>query len=103
MLVLTLLKESDMYGYQISQLIKKRSNESIHFPEGSLYPALYKLTDEHYISSYEKQIGKRLKRVYYHIEEKGVEYQKYIINEYLSISEGIQNIIFYKGENSIEE
>lgn len=102
MLLLTLLKEEDMYGYQLSQLIKEKSDNEVSFPEGSLYPALYKLSEEKYITSYEKQIGKRLKRVYYHIEGKGVEYQEHIVNEYISLHEGIQKILFDKGGDSNE-
>ena len=37
-----------------------------------MYPILYKLQDENYISSYEKVIERKV-RVYYHIEEKGKE------------------------------
>jgi len=91
-----------MYGYQLAQLIKERSNNTISFPEGSLYPALYKLVEEKYITCYEKQIGKRLKRVYYHIEEKGVEYQELIVSEYLSLHWGIQKILFGKKDDTIE-
>ena len=95
MLLLTLLLEDDMYGYQLSQLIRERSKNLVFFPEGSLYPALYKLCDENYISSYEKQVGKRLRRIYYHIEEKGVEYQKYIVSEYQALYDGIYCILTY--------
>lgn len=98
MLLLTLLKEEDMYGYQLSQSIKEKSHNSISFPEGSLYPALYKLADDNYITCYEKQVGKRLKRMYYHIEEKGVEYQKYIVDEYISLTKGIHKILFAEQE-----
>lgn len=100
MLLLTLLKENDMYGYQLSLLIKERSNGAVSFPEGSLYPALYKLSEKGFITSYEKKVGKRLKRVYYHIEEKGVEYQNFIVTEYIALHEGIHKILFSKGENT---
>jgi len=95
-LLLTLLIEEDMYGYQLSQQIKERSDNDIFFPEGSLYPALYKLTEEGYVTSYEKKVGKRLRRIYYRIEEKGVEYQKEIVKEYLSLQTGIHKILFGK-------
>lgn len=95
-MLLTLLIEEDMYGYQLSQQIKERSDNDIFFPEGSLYPALYKLTEEGYVTSYEKKVGKRLRRIYYRIEEKGVEYQKEIVKEYLSLQTGIHKILFGK-------
>lgn len=73
MLILKLLSESDMYGYQITQEFKKRSNQQFIILEGSMYPILYRLADNGCISSYEKKVGIRQTRVYYHIEKKGFE------------------------------
>ena len=36
MLLLTMLCEEDMYGYQMAQLVKKRSKGEITIPEGSM-------------------------------------------------------------------
>lgn len=99
MLILSFLTEGDMYGYQMSQLIKERAEGILKFPEGTLYPALYRLTGEEFITSYEKKVGKRLTRVYYHMEEKGLEYLNYIIDEYMNITEGVCKILFYKERN----
>ena len=66
MLLLHLLKtEGDCYGYQLSQLINQRSNGVLIIPEGSMYPTLYKLIDNKYITDYKKTVGKRMTRVYY--------------------------------------
>lgn len=45
MLALKILSEKDCYGYELCQLMNERSNGIIVVPEGSLYPALYKLAD----------------------------------------------------------
>ena len=55
------------------------SHELIDIKEGTMYPILYKLLDENYISSYEKVIERKV-RVYYHIEEKGKEKLLEMIN-----------------------
>ncbi len=81
-LLLKLLSEDDMYGYQITQEIKKRSNEEITILEGSMYPILYRLDEQGFISSYEKKVGKRLTRVYYHLEEEGKKYLKAQIEDF---------------------
>ena len=73
MLILKLLSESDMYGYQITQEFKKRSNQQFTVLEGSMYPILYRLADMGCISFYEKKTGIRKTRVYYHIEKLGSE------------------------------
>ncbi|MCI5496636.1 MAG: PadR family transcriptional regulator, partial [Roseburia sp.] len=36
LLVLALLQESNLYGYQISQLVKERSGNILTIPEGSM-------------------------------------------------------------------
>ena len=43
MLVLALLKEQEMYGYQIIEELEKRSNQVFHLQEGTLYPLLHSL------------------------------------------------------------
>lgn len=43
LLILSLLDQEDMYGYQIVQEIAARSGGTIVTQEGSLYPVLYKL------------------------------------------------------------
>ncbi|MCI9174936.1 MAG: helix-turn-helix transcriptional regulator [Lachnospiraceae bacterium] len=73
MLILQILSETDMYGYQITQEFKKRSNEEFIILEGSMYPILYRLADSGCISSYNRKAGIRKTRVYYHIEETGIK------------------------------
>ncbi|MFP3154224.1 PadR family transcriptional regulator [Lachnospiraceae bacterium ZAX-1] len=73
LLILKLLSESDMYGYQITQELKKRSGGKFTVLEGSMYPILYRLADDGYISFYEEKISIRQTRVYYHLEELGQE------------------------------
>lgn len=98
MLLLSLLSEQDLYGYQMTQLIVERGGGYIKVPEGSMYPTLYKLEDRKYISSYEKQVGKRLKRIYYHIEDTGREYLKELIFEYYAVNDCITRILNFSKE-----
>ena len=71
MLLLTMLCEEDMYGYQMAQLVKKRSKGEITIPEGSMYPTLYRLMSKGYITDHQSTSGRRQLRVYYHIEQIG--------------------------------
>lgn len=82
MLLLKLLSESDMYGYQMTQELKKRSTGIYTLLEGSMYPILYRLSDQEYISFYEKKVTQRQSRVYYHLEEKGAQYLKQLLSNY---------------------
>jgi len=43
-IVIKLVSEQDeLYGYEISQLVKTITNEKISLTEGALYPILHKL------------------------------------------------------------
>ena len=94
LLVLHILNnKGDCYGYEIGQIIRDITNEYLSFPEGSMYPVLYKLIDKWHITDYKKQVGKRLTRVYYHIEPSGQNRLEELTQEYLKTTQSIQNIL----------
>ncbi len=84
MVLLKLLSEMDMYGYQMTQELKKRSSGVYTLLEGSMYPILYRLSDKEYISFYEKNVTQRQTRIYYHLEEKGKDYLNCLMSDYHS-------------------
>ena len=55
MLVLSTLSKHDCYGYQLTQIFDECSNGIIKPKVSSLYPILYRLIDQGYISSYESK------------------------------------------------
>jgi PadR family transcriptional regulator PadR len=93
MLVLHLLKSGDKYGFELTQLIDKYSGGIIEITLGSLYPLLYKLEEKGYVTEREELVGKRLKRIYYHLEENGEQYLGELINDYNETHRGIRNIL----------
>ena len=93
LVILALLKREDMYGYQLVQETEKSSGGRLMSQEGSLYPVLYKLLDQGLISDRKVQVGKRMTRVYYHLEPAGEERLKELIQEYEEITKGVLQII----------
>lgn len=77
LLVLQLLVERDMYGYELVKELDKRSANALQMREGTLYPALHKLEKQGYIEHYTKAQAKGPTRKYYRILEAGKE----ILNE----------------------
>ena len=70
LLVLSILEEEDMYGYQMIKKLKMKSENVFEFQEGTLYPILHKLEADGAISSYwDESASKR--RKYYSITENG--------------------------------
>ena len=103
LLVLCLLQKADCYGYQLTQLISQRSGGLIEFPEGSLYPSLYRLIDKGFISDEKRLVGKRMTRVYYHLEPAGKEYYDQLLKDYLEVHQGIQSVLFYHEDHDSTE
>jgi DNA-binding PadR family transcriptional regulator len=73
--VLKLLSEREMYGYEIVKEVNRRSGGVLEWKEGTLYPALHKLQVARLVSaSWQEaptgEAGSR-KRKYYHITAKG--------------------------------
>lgn len=89
LVLLSLLRKEDMYGYQLVQETKNLSGGRIQTQEGSLYPVLYKLQEKGYISDRKVLVGKRMTRVYYHLEPAGLEYLRTIAEEYDAICTGV--------------
>ena len=90
---LSLLKREDMYGYQLVTEIQRLSEGKIVTQEGSLYPVLYKLEDQGLISSRKVPVGKRMNRVYYHLEPSGAERLAELIADYKSVVQGVFLIV----------
>ena len=72
LLLLSLLRHSDKYGYELKNELYERSLNKYELKEASMYPTLYRLVDNGYLTDNEVKVGKRRKRVYYHITEKGI-------------------------------
>ena len=96
LLVLKFLSEKDCYGYEIVKSIKKASKDKVSLSVGTLYPTLYKLIDQKYISDYKKQTGERMVKVYYHLENAGRERLETLIAEYEEFSQVMKEILNLK-------
>ncbi|MGC7872762.1 PadR family transcriptional regulator [Desulfosporosinus sp. SYSU MS00001] len=93
MLILRLLDENDMYGYQMIEELRKKSNNVFELKAGTLYPLLHTLEKKNMVTSYEDIADNAKVRKYYSItkngrnclNEKREEWKTYItaINEVL--------------------
>ena len=69
-MVMSVLKGKDMYGYIIIKELQNRSEDVFVLKEGTLYPILHALEKEGYLESYWDEYDNR-KRKYYHLTRKG--------------------------------
>lgn len=93
LVILSLLKREDMYGYQLVQETERTSGGLLVTQEGSLYPVLYRLLEQGMISDHRELVGRRMTRVYYHLEPSGEARRLELIREYRDTVEGVFRII----------
>jgi len=71
MLVLKILSRGPLHGWGISERIQLISEEELQVNQGSLYPALHKLTAEGWIKSYWELTQNNRKARYYKLTRAG--------------------------------
>ncbi len=71
LLLLKLLEEKDMYGYEMIETLASRSGHAFDLKAGTLYPLLHDLERQGALSSYDGEAGSKRVRRYYCLTEKG--------------------------------
>jgi len=71
-LLLCLIAQQPMYGYQIIKDLDRRSEGYFKFKEGTLYPALHRLEKAGLIVGRWQVLPSGQQRKYYHITNKGL-------------------------------
>lgn len=92
MLLLKLLAEKDMYGYEMIDTLQKRSNHVFDLKAGTLYPLLHTLEDQDYLQSYEDNEAAK-PRKYYRITRKGKRYLNEKTEEWLEYMNAINGVL----------
>jgi PadR family transcriptional regulator PadR len=70
-LLLCLIGQQPMYGYQIIKELEKKSQGYFKFKEGTLYPALHRLEKAGLVTGKWQLLPSGRQRRYYYITEKG--------------------------------
>lgn len=71
LLVLSVLRDDELYGYEIAQRIRERSGDLFAPSEGSLYPALHRLEREGALTAAWRASERGPRRRYYAITPAG--------------------------------
>ncbi len=91
LVVLRLLRDGPMYGYELTQAMKRRSGG--RFTIALLYPVLYRLEEQGYIRVERTEIVNNRARSYYGVTEAGREYLACSFQEYREIHEAFLEIM----------
>ena len=71
LMLMALIEQGPMYGYQIAKLIRTHTNDVIDLKEGSLYPALHRMEKEGMIEGFWQRRDDGVDRRYYRLSAEG--------------------------------
>ena len=92
LLILSVLKNDDLYGYRIIRELEIRSENMFEMSEGTLYPILHALEKEKLLTSYWKECDGR-RRKYYHITDLGSKQFLEKKEEFISYSQSVTKVL----------
>lgn len=93
LLVLSLLKNQDMYGYEMAEELARRSDKTFELKEGTLYPLLHTLEKNGLVSSYTKEGPGGRERKYYRLTEDGRGELEHKTQEWRLFTEKVNAVI----------
>jgi len=92
LLLLRLLDQQEMYGYELVRSIRKVTGEAISLGEGVIYPALHSLERSGSLRSKRKAVSGRT-RVYYALTGKGRQRLQKLHGDWQRIRGGITSAL----------
>ena len=93
MLLLALLKDRDMYGYEMVEELARRADDTFLLKEGTLYPLLHTLEKEHCVEAYITQTPGGRERKYYRLTDNGRARLESKTKEWKIFSEKVSAVI----------
>jgi PadR family transcriptional regulator PadR len=93
LLVLTVLQEGELYGYEIAQRIRERSGGAFIPSEGSLYPALHGLEATGALDASWREGDRGPRRRYYKITNSGLAMLEEHAREWQAFSLGMASAV----------
>lgn len=93
MLVLSVLSEKEMYGYQIIQELQVRSDNVFSLKEGTLYPLLHSMEKSKFLETFWEQTESGRKRKYYRITKLGRKELASQLAQWDTFSEAVHKVV----------
>lgn len=92
-LILKLLEEKDMYGYEMIETLSQRSDHTFDLKAGTLYPILHSLEKKGAVESYEERSERDRTRKYYHLTAKGQKLLEEKHQEWIVYSNAVNKVL----------
>lgn len=92
MMILKLLSEKDMYGYEMIDTLRQRSENVFELKAGTLYPLLHGLEEKKCLTSYEQEVLGKVRK-YYSITKTGRQRLQEKKEEWQQYSKAVSNVL----------
>jgi len=92
-IVLKLVSERAMYGYEIIKVVNERTDKALEWKEGTLYPCLHRLEGSGLIKGEWGTSESGRKRKYYSITRRGLATLKEKATEWSSFAEAVSALL----------
>lgn len=93
MVLLKLLSERPMYGYELVSTLEKRAGPNFQIKEGTLYPVLYRLDNAGYVETNWETLDRGVPRKYYSLTESGEKQLEMLKIEWENFSKTINGLL----------
>lgn len=92
MLILKLLSEKDMYGYEMIDTLRQKSQNVFELKAGTLYPLLHGLEEKGLLTVYEQEYAWKTRK-YYSITKNGESFLKKKKEEWEEYQAAVANVL----------
>lgn len=92
LLILKLLSEKDMYGYEMIDTLRRKSQNVFELKAGTLYPLLHSLEEKGALTVYEQEAGGKTRK-YYSLTKQGRGFLEKKMKEWREYSEAVTNVL----------
>lgn len=92
LLLLKLLEEKDMYGYEMIEGLRERSENVFELKAGTLYPLLHSMEDKGYVESYDQEAAGKTRK-YYALTKTGKKQLKGKEEEWREYARAVANVL----------
>lgn len=93
MVLLKLLREREMYGYELATAFQERGNGEFQIKDGTLYPVLYRLEKAGHVEPRWETQERGVPRKYYRVTAAGKKQADRLIGEWRTFVNAVDSLL----------
>jgi PadR family transcriptional regulator PadR len=93
LVLLRLLSERQMYGYELVSTLERRGGEPFQIKEGTLYPVLYRLENDGFVEAKWETMERGVPRKYYRLTKAGAKELESLAADWHEFSAAVNRLL----------